>query len=73
MRVPAQGLTTNPNSLPKYHAPLITSYATRSMRLKAQNREVSERRQVGDAEELFSTNEETKGAWWRNVGMDEGM
>jgi pyruvate dehydrogenase kinase 2/3/4 len=34
--------------------------------------EVSERRQVGDAEEMFSE----KGAgqpWWRNVGMEEGM
>jgi len=35
-------------------------------------REISERRQVGDAEEMFRE----KGApepWWRNVGMEEGM
>jgi pyruvate dehydrogenase kinase 2/3/4 len=49
------------------------SYATKQMRLKMQNREVSERRQVGDAEEMLSANDETKGAWWRDVGMDEGL
>lgn len=45
------------------------------MRLKLSgklSREISERRQVGDAEEMFAD----KGApapWWRNVGMEEGM
>jgi len=49
--------------------------ASRAMRLKLSgqlNMEVSERRQVGDAEEMLAE----KGAmvpWWRNVGMDEGM
>ena len=45
------------------------------MRLKLSGQvgmEVSERRQVGDAEEMFAD----KGAgqpWWRNVGMEEEM
>jgi pyruvate dehydrogenase kinase 2/3/4 len=43
------------------------------LRLRGQQREVSERRQVGDAEEMLRANEETKGAWWRNVSMEEGM
>lgn len=47
--------------------------AAKSMRLKPQAPlEISERRQVGDAEELLA-NEDTKGLWWRNVTMDEGM
>jgi pyruvate dehydrogenase kinase 2/3/4 len=47
----------------------------KAMKLKLSgqvSREVSERRQVGDAEEMFAD----KGAdrpWWRSVGMDEGV
>jgi pyruvate dehydrogenase kinase 2/3/4 len=47
----------------------------KAMKLKLSghvSREVSERRQVGDAEEMFAD----KGGerpWWRNVGMDEGV
>jgi pyruvate dehydrogenase kinase 2/3/4 len=49
----------------------------KAMKLKLSgqvSREVSERRQVGDAEEMF----QEKGfvgdkPWWRNVGMDEGV
>jgi pyruvate dehydrogenase kinase 2/3/4 len=45
------------------------------MRLKLSGQvgmEVSERRQVGDAEEMFL--ERGPGSpWWRNVGMEEGM
>jgi pyruvate dehydrogenase kinase 2/3/4 len=45
------------------------------MRLKLSGKlgmEVSERRQVGDAEEMFL--EKGPGApWWRNVSMEEGM
>ena len=33
------------------------------------SREVSERRQVGDLEEMFADNK----PWWRDVGMDEGV
>jgi hypothetical protein len=44
------------------------------MRLKLNPREISERRQVGDAEQwLSSDKDDTKDAWWRNVGMEEGM
>ena len=43
------------------------------MRLKLSGHvgmEVSERRQVGDAEDMFAD----KGTpWWRDVGMEEGM
>ncbi|KAF1963047.1 hypothetical protein CC80DRAFT_461575 [Byssothecium circinans] len=49
--------------------------ASRAMRLKLSGQlsmEVSERRQVGDAEEMFA--EKGVGApWWRNVGMEEDM
>ena len=46
--------------------------ASKTMRLKLSGniREVSERRQVGDAEEMVNVGD---GAWWRNVGMEEGM
>ena len=54
--------------------------ASRAMRLKYfANREVSERRQVGDAEELVNAppidDSETGGKtrWWRNVGMADGL
>ena len=45
------------------------------MRLKLSGTipEISERKQVGDAEDFLGANDETKGAWWRNVGMEEGM
>jgi pyruvate dehydrogenase kinase 2/3/4 len=49
--------------------------AMKAMKLKLSgqiSREVSERRQVGDAEEMFAV----KGGerpWWRSVGMDEGV
>lgn len=35
-----------------------------------QGREVSERRQVGDAESMVNP---SGTPWWRNVGMEEGM
>lgn len=44
------------------------------MRLKLSghvSREVSERRQVGDAEDMFRDKAEKP--WWRNVTMEEGM
>lgn len=44
------------------------------MRLKLSgqvSREVSERRQVGDAEEMFMGKGEKP--WWRNVTMEEGV
>lgn len=49
--------------------------AARAMRLKLSgkiSREVSERRQVGDAEEMFAE-KEALAPWWRNIGMEEGM
>ncbi|KAG8626544.1 hypothetical protein KVT40_005489 [Elsinoe batatas] len=56
--------------------------ATRAMRLKPikrdfSDREVSERRQVGDLEEMMSRDgsKDSSGSspWWKNVGMDEGL
>ena len=58
--------------------------AHRGKRLKSKNlgdirnREVSERRQVGDAESVIYQNsmDESRGGrapWWRNVGMEEGL
>lgn len=35
------------------------------------SREISERRQVGDLEEMFADKKDNP--WWRNVGMEEGM
>lgn len=35
------------------------------------SREVSERRQVGDLEEMFA--DKADKPWWRSVGMEEGM
>jgi len=71
----SQGLTPGllTNDLPKYHAPHMRTLGSQSMRLKGTVREVSERRQVGDAEEMLSGDDDTKGAWWKNVGMEEGM
>ena len=57
--------------------------AARGKRLKSgpgllRNREVSERRQVGDAEsEIYKNSMDEmqagKAPWWRNVGMEEGL
>ena len=47
--------------------------AAKAMRLKLSgqvSREVSERRQVGDAEEMFAESEGEK-PWWRSVGIEE--
>jgi hypothetical protein len=48
----------------------MRTVATQSMRLKGAVREVSERRQVGDAEEMLAGDDDV---WWKNVGMEEGM
>jgi hypothetical protein len=50
--------------------------ASRAMRLKLSGKlsgkdwEISERRQVGDAEAMVNKG---SGAWWRHVGMEEGL
>ena len=64
------------NSSRKYN-PFLASKAMR-LKLSGQvSREISERRQVGDAEELFAEKGGSSGfgekPWWRNVGMEEGM
>lgn len=49
--------------------------ASKAMRLKLSgqlSREVSERRQVGDLEDMLADKSGEK-PWWRNVGMEEGM
>ena len=53
--------------------------ASRAMRLKdLGTREVSERRQVGDAEDMMHPAPRPASAdgatpWWKNVTMEEGM
>jgi pyruvate dehydrogenase kinase 2/3/4 len=50
--------------------------ATKAMKLKLSgnvSREISERRQVGDAEDMFKESREGDKPWWRNVGLEEGM
>lgn len=37
------------------------------------NRDVSARRQVGDAEGVVNPQSSVGEPWWRNVGMDEGL
>ena len=70
-------------------ASLTLGHKGRGMRLKAtsstkgmgdlKNREVSARRQVGDAESTVNRSDsmdearEGRTPWWRNVGMDEGL
>jgi pyruvate dehydrogenase kinase 2/3/4 len=47
----------------------------KAMKLKLSgqvSREVSERRQVGDAEEMFADKGSDR-PWWRHVGMEEGV
>lgn len=69
-----QGLTRNSGKSISAQSQALTM-ASRVKRLKLDNTmswEVSERRQVGDAESMV--NEGTmKDAWWRNVGMEEGV
>jgi hypothetical protein len=77
-----QGLTqstTTPNGdLANKSANISMAMASKAMKLKLSGkvsapREVSPRKQVGDAEAMFVEGEGGKGAWWRNVGMEEGM
>ena len=71
MRPSSQGLTRGGS---RYGAKPTSMLAMKAMKLKLSgqvSREVSERRQVGDAEEMFA--EGGGKPWWRNVGMDEGV
>jgi hypothetical protein len=54
--------------------PMDLNMASKVMKLKLSSniREVSERRQVGDTEEMLSDTA-SKDTWWKNVGMEEGM
>ena len=48
--------------------------ASRAMMLKRrETREISERRQVGDAVEMVNGPEDNTTPWWKNVTMEEGM
>lgn len=69
------GPNSNPKTKGKHHHHNGSLLAYKAMRLKLSGqlpREVSERRQVGDAEAMFSARDGEK-PWWRNVGMEEGM
>jgi len=76
-----QGLTQSSTtsrkgqSMDSRSSDLSLSMASRAMKLKLDgkiSREITERKQVGDMEEMMS-GEGNKDAWWRNVGMDEGI
>ncbi|KAK1913447.1 hypothetical protein P3342_005383 [Pyrenophora teres f. teres] len=52
--------------------------ASKAMKLKLSGQvsmEISERRQVGDAANMFAAQAkgDTDKPWWRNVGMEEGV
>ena len=55
--------------------PASSLLGSQVMRLKlGTTREISERRQVGDAEEMFAERgADGERPWWRNVSMEEGM
>lgn len=68
----SQGLTRSSGSLSSNS--LSLSMASKAMRLKLSGkltREVSERRQVGDAVDMVNQGGETP--WWKSVGMEEGL
>lgn len=73
----AQSLPTSKKgqSLDSRSMSLSMSMASKAMKLKLDgklSREITERKQVGDMEDMLSK-EGNKDAWWRNVGMDEGI
>lgn len=75
-----QGLTHRQPERVRSSKPSMTNLslamASRAMRLKRrETREVSERRQVGDAEEMVNGSDSQGNAapWWKNVTMEEGM
>lgn len=72
----SQGLTKPSNKKSMQNISLRLSQ--RSLRLKefGNVREISERRQVGDAEEMMHPSGRGGGSgtpWWKNVTMEEGM
>ncbi|EME49046.1 hypothetical protein DOTSEDRAFT_99233, partial [Dothistroma septosporum NZE10] len=84
----SQGLTRTGRQIEAAGADRIAglTMATRAMKLKSpkkasmwdlQNREVSARRQVGDAADSInkppSSAVGSEKPWWKNVGMEEGM
>lgn len=67
----SQGMASNKRPGGSRNSGSILAFKAMRLKLSGQlSREVSERRQVGDAEEMFAGGEKP---WWRNVGMEEGM
>jgi pyruvate dehydrogenase kinase 2/3/4 len=65
--------SSSKSSLKRDYNPFL---ATKAMKLKLSgniSREISERRQVGDAEDMFKESRQGDKPWWRNVGLEEGM
>lgn len=82
----SQGLTRNvTGGAASMHDLMLLSRKAMKLKLKVIDREVSERRQVGDVEDMVNEDPSAHplalgdaGAsgterWWRNVGMEEGM
>ncbi|KAG9185298.1 hypothetical protein G6011_07842 [Alternaria panax] len=66
--------TAQGNGSRKYN-PFLASKAMK-LKLSGQvSREISERRQVGDAADMFADKASSEGEkpWWRNVGMEEDV
>jgi len=73
-----QGLTRHHrgSTTPRQQSMQSLTMASKAMRIKSRPivREVSERRQVGDAESMVNPTGSTEGQpWWKNVTMEEGM
>lgn len=67
-------LASSPQGLTRQQMRSPLALASMYKRLKDRaNWEVSERRQVGDAESMVNDESGGKGAWWRNVTMEEGL
>jgi hypothetical protein len=74
----SQGLTRRQSELPSLSMAMSLDrnvkrkiMGKKSMQMTS--REVSERRQVGDAESLVNPQGGAGEPWWRHVGMDEGL
>ncbi|KAI4736543.1 alpha-ketoacid dehydrogenase kinase [Aureobasidium sp. EXF-12298] len=72
---PSQGLTRQPQRAPSKKPSMQNislAMASRAMKLKrVATREVSERRQVGDAEEMVNGPQDNASPWWKHVSMEE--
>jgi hypothetical protein len=73
-RPSSQGLTRRQSELPSLTMAMSLKKKTKGKgAMQMTHREISERRQVGDAESLVNPQGGPGEPWWRHVGMDEGL